>query len=230
MLTWDDTLKPISGGYAPFVRSLSGGQSLSGIEQIQPQLHDRWTATFQFSVRTLAHILSVRSFVTQMRGKYNTVALPTFDLRAPWAVDAYGIVHNAKWARDRSLDGTPYEDSAGLVNSLVDATLNVTAALNATSVEINIATGSAPSAGMMFSLGNRLYAINSVASVGDVHTCEIWPWIREAVTTDTVVNFTSAKCEMRFASDAEGQEVFSGLTARRSGAVTMRFEEVAPTS
>src|ERR1044072_4311720 len=227
MLTWDDTLRPISGDYAPFVRSLSGGQSLSGFEQVQPQLHDRWNATFQFNLRTQAQIFAMRAFITQMRGKSNTVALPTFDLRAPWAVDAYGVVHDPKWARSRGLDGTDYEDSAGLVDSLIAATLKASAAINATSVAINVATGSAPTAGMKFSLDNRLYAINSVASVGSVHTCSIWPWLRAGGLAGAAVNFTSAKCEMRFATDGEGQEAFSSLTARRFGMVTLRFEEVA---
>lgn len=228
MLILPSTFKPDSGGFAPFVRSLSSGQALDGTEQIQTQLHDRWTAAFQFSLRSSTQILAMRSFVTQMRGRSNTVALPTFDLRAPWAVDAYGVIQNPKWARSRSLDDTPYEDDAGLVDSLIAATLNASAAINATSVAINIATGSAPSPGMQFSLGNRLYAINSVASVGSVHTCGIWPWLRVAATSGDTVNFTSPKCEMRFATDGEGQDVFSGLTARRFGTVTLRFDEVAP--
>lgn len=230
LVDWPAILCPRSGAFAPFVRSLSGGPALDSTEQVQPQLHDKWIAVFEFLLRTSADVLAMRSFVTQMRGKVNSVALPNFDLRAPWAVDAYGVERNAKWARNRGLDGTLYEDSVGLVDSLIVASLNASAAINATTVAFNIATGSAPTPGMQFSLGNRLYAINTVSSAGSVHTCGIWPWLRAAALIDATVNFTSPRCEMRFATDGEGQEAFSGLTGRRYGPVTLRFEEAAPTS
>lgn len=78
MLTWPTILKPVSGGYASFVRSLSGGQSLSGFEQVQPQLHDRWMAGFGFRVRNAAQRLLWRGFLASMRGRANTVLLPAY--------------------------------------------------------------------------------------------------------------------------------------------------------
>jgi hypothetical protein len=91
MLDWPQNLCPIAGGYAPFVRSLSGGQSLSGFEQVQPQMHDRWSAAFTFRVRGKADIFLMRSLLTQLRGRAGTIRVPTFEAaRAPLTASTPG--------------------------------------------------------------------------------------------------------------------------------------------
>lgn len=87
MFDWPDDLPlPFDGAFAPFVRSLSGGQSLSGFEQVQPQLHDRWSAQFSFHLGTDDRVLAARALLFALRGRANTVLLPAFDAgRAPYS-------------------------------------------------------------------------------------------------------------------------------------------------
>ncbi len=113
MLTWPSILCPSSGGYVPFLRSLSGGQSLSGFEQVQPQFHDRWAASFQIAIKTAEQNLAARSLLTQLRGRSGTVGLPLFErIRPPRAADTPGSpigtsVSNPVFASRLSVYGSP---------------------------------------------------------------------------------------------------------------------------
>lgn len=113
----------------------------------------------------------------------------------------------------------------------VVAVLNANAAINATSVDVHVTTGVAPTPGHLFSLGTaRLYTIDSVSALGGaVYRCEIWPWLRAAASGGDAVNFSTPACEMRLASDAEGAEALRALRLGKWGDVTLRFDEAAPT-
>lgn len=198
MLSWPSDLPlPFDGGFAPFVRSLSGGQSLSGIEQVQPQLHDRWQASFAYHINTDARVLALRGLLFAARGRANTIALPAVEL------------------------------SAGIAKSNVTgATVQTNAALNATSVDIHVGAG-VPKVGNLFSTPTaKLYGIQAVTALGgNVYRCTIWPWLRAALTATTALEFASPVCEMRFASDEEGADALKTLHLGRFGDVTLRFDE-----
>lgn len=233
MLAWDSTLpKPNDGGYSPSVRSVSGGQSLSGFEQVQTQQLDRWAAQFSWFLRTPAQIAKFGAMLTRCRGRANSIGLPMFDRSsAPWVVDTYGRTHNPKFARDKNLDGTVYADASDLIDDLIVSSVAVAGAVNATTLRIAMTTGSAPLPGHRFSIGNRLYAINTATFVsGVLYDLEIWPWLRAAVSVSAVVNFTSPLCEMRLASDNEGADALRAMKLRRSGPITLNFDEVAVVS
>lgn len=225
MLIFPSRLRPTAGGFINFAKTLSGGQSLSGIEQVTSTMNDRWQASFRFPVRTDVDLLELRAYVISMRGRANTVALPMFDLaRAPWAVNAYGIKLTPRVMRNPALDGTPFADPAYLRDSLIDASLTQSSDVNDTEVAIEMKFGSAPKVGHFFSLGTRGYSIQSVTGAGP-YVVEVWPWLRVAVPADTAVNFTSPVCEMRFATDGEGADVFKSLDLLRVGSLTLNFDE-----
>lgn len=233
MLAWDSTLpKPYDGGYSQSTRSLSGGQSLSGFEQVQAQQLDRWMASFSFFLRTPAQIATFGAMLTRLRGRANSIGLPMFDRSsAPWVVDTYGRTLNPKFARDKNLDGTVYADSSTLIDDLIVSTVAVAALVNATTLRIAMTTGSAPLPGHRFSLGNRLYSINTATFVsGVLYDLEIWPWLRAGVSIGAAVDFTSPLCEMRLASDNEGADALRSMKLRRNGTVTLNFDEVAVVS
>ncbi|MDB5620764.1 hypothetical protein [Tardiphaga sp.] len=231
MLTFPAILKPSAnaGGFAPFLKSLSGGQAISGTEQVTGQMVDRWQASYQIPIRTPDAVLALRAFLLSMRGRLNTVALPAIDGgRAPWEVDRFGRRQTPGHARDRfkSLDGTAFAAPAGLADTLITA--KVAAAASAIDTELTIAMvkGSAPQPGHLFSIGPRLYAIESVAGDGP-YDLTIWPWLREDVAISAAVNFTSPVCKMRFQTDNEGIETLKSLNLFRFGTVTLNFDEAA---
>lgn len=171
MLAWPADLPlPFAGGYAPFVRSLSGGQSLSGFEQVQPQLHDRWMAGFSFHLGTDARILALRSLLTRMRGRSNTVLLPAFDRsRAPVAVTSNAPSGSTIgdtfsdppfWRRWPQLAGTAYEFSA------VDDTISGTATVLADDRVSFAASAGVPAAGQYLTLAGTRREILLVAGAG----------------------------------------------------------------
>jgi hypothetical protein len=228
MLNFPAGLRPIGGGFAPFAKTNSGGQSLSGFEQVVDSLSDRWTAGFSFKISTSADLLRIRAFILSMRGRANTVALPGFDnSRAPWAV-VNGIAQKPSVMRTRSLDGTAYADAANFNDSLITAFLGGAYPAMATQISISMAKGSAPLPGHLFGLGTRLYSILDVTG-SNPYLCDIWPSLRVDATTP-FVNFTSPVCEMRFATDNEGADALKGLSQLRLGTVTLNFEEAAVTS
>lgn len=229
MLTFPAGLRPIGGGFANFAKTISGGQSMSGIEQVSSSMNDRWTAAYTFKISNTNDLLPLRAFILSMRGRANTVGLPAFDNnRAPWAV-VKGIRQTPKIRRDRALDGTPYADPANFNDTLIVASLTAAAAAMATQASIAISVGTAPQPGHLFGLGNRLYSILSVTGAGP-YAVEIWPSLRFAAAAGANVSFTSALCEMRFASDTEGASALMGLSALRFGSVTLNFDEAAPIS
>ena len=105
MLAFPDMI-PDQGGFAPFSRVLSGGQSLTGFEQVSPQRGDRWVASFRFPLRSNADLIKIRGFIAAMGGRTNTVLLPAYDRKrgpfVPAAVQSpIGTqVSNPAWYRD----------------------------------------------------------------------------------------------------------------------------------
>jgi hypothetical protein len=222
------SLKPIAGGFAPSIKSTSGGQSLSGFEQVGSHLSDRWMASYTFQINTDALVLAFRAFVLSMRGRANNVDLPAFDLaRAPWALDAQGRKMTPAYARHPKLDGTIYADPPNLRESLIEAVVSEDVDLNGTSIVVDMVKGSAPQPGQLFSIGRRLYSILDVADEGPF-TLTIWPWLREDVAAGAAVNFAAPICEMRFASDNEGVDALKSLSLMRFATVTLSFDEVPP--
>lgn len=224
--SWPAGLKPISGGFAPSVRSISGGQSLSGFEQVGSGMSDRWAASFAFNVADDATALTLRAFIVGMRGRANSVLLPAFDLaRAPWAVDAYGRSITPASVRNRQLDATPYADPSTLRQNLISAKLVFAGSMNATALGISMVKGGEPQPGHLFSIGRRLHMVETVVGTGP-YTIEIWPWLREDVAIGAAMEFAAPVCEMRFASDGEGADMLAQLAQLRKGTFTLKFDEV----
>lgn len=226
MLTFPSLLLPNAGGYVANPKTISGGQSIGGLEQVVTSLNDRWAASYRFPANRNDRILALRAFILGMRGRSGTVALPAFDKsRAPWPL-VNGVAQTPKIRRRPTLDGTPYADPPSLVDQLIIARTAAAAAAMDIQLTIAMTLGSAPQPGHLFSLGTRLYAVTSVAGAGPF-VCGIWPSLRFDAAASTVVNFTSPVCEMRFSSDGEGADAMKALDQLRFGAVTLNFDEAA---
>lgn len=229
MLTFPSSLRPTAGGFAPFAKTLGGGQALSGFEQVVSSMSDRWQASYKFSFNRNDRILALRAFILSMRGRGNTVALPIFDLnRAPWA-SSNGVLQTPAVRRRRGLDGTRYADPANFNDTLIKAEVTEGADVLATSLSIGVTLGGTPEPGHFFSLGTSGYSILSVAGSGPF-TVEIWPSLRSAVSAAMSVNFTSPVCEMRFQTDTEGADDLKALDLLKFGTVTLNFDEAPVTS
>jgi hypothetical protein len=232
MIGWPAALKPNGGGFGQLLRSLSGGPSLSGYEQVVPQMTDRWQARYQVPVRNRDQMLSMRAMLSQLRGRTGTIALPAYENRyAPWRTDQYGRRFTPKYVRTRALDGTGYADPANINDTLIYATLVGTAAQAATSVTIRMAIGDPPQPGHRFSINARLYEILSATRVAGTsydYTVMIWPWLRFMTADGMLADFATPVCEMRLISDDQGQDAMQALDVMKYATPVLQFEEAAP--
>ena len=186
MLDWNSLLCPIAGGFAPFVRSLSGGQSLTGFEQLQPQMHDRWSAAFTFHLKDKATIFGLRAMLTQLRGRAGTILVPTFeDARAPLSAPSGDVkVGPPFYERFSKFAGTPYEfervtDITGTATIIADDQFTFTA------------TGDAPEAGLYVALFGIKHAITAVSGAGP-YTCKFRPRLTAGAPTPGSVKAIAA--------------------------------------
>lgn len=207
-LVWPSVLVPPSTDIFYDARTISGGISLSGKEQVASRDFGVWRARLeQVSVRNRAQVLAWRALLVGLDGRNGTVLVPLYDrARAPWAYDTFGRRIDPSYSRLPGLDGTQFADPSGLVDGLISATLQSGAVERAATVVINMVKGSIPEPGMHFSIGNCAYRIRSIVSVaGTIVTCTIRPGLRAAASAGAVVNFTSPVCEMRLTSDDQGR-------------------------
>jgi hypothetical protein len=92
-------------------------------------------------------------------------------------------------------------------------TANNTAAIGATSIQLNRTAGSAIEAGMYFSTAaGKLYMITAVTAVaGNFFTVSFRPPARAAINAPNPIEMTSPLCEMRLASDDTGELALSNI-------------------
>lgn len=223
-LAWPAPLKPSDVLFALQNQSRSGGLALSGVEQVVTSFAARWRASIRVRVRSDAQILAARAFVSRLGGRVGTALVPAFDTRrASWPVDAWGRTLHPGFTRDRTLDGTAYEDPSIPDESAIDATVDSATALGALQISINVSQGEPPLAGQYFGVGNYLHLITEVVdSTGDVHTVNFVPRLRAAVSGGAAVTFTRPVSEMRLLTDDSGTLALRHL---RFGDLDLEFVE-----
>jgi hypothetical protein len=181
MLTWPAILAARDGGYSMFVRSLSGGQALSGSEQVQPQLHDRWDAQFAFPLHGRQDRKeALRALLFGLRGRANTVLLPDFDLfgvpRGPLAMTVEDPVFVQRWP---AFAGTVREYAA-----LADVTGTLVVAANG--VVTFTPDGRAPRAGEYLTLAGVRHRILTASAAGADVVLMLEGGVGAAVTAQTL--------------------------------------------
>lgn len=206
---WPDVLQPRDFGFYFLDADTSGGVALGGGEQVVFSPGPRWGAAMTVDIRNNDQVRAARGLRTNLRGRANPVALPNFDgQRLSWPIQVFGgkstgVVLHPGVTRDKTLDGTAYEQPAIPTESEIVATLYADAALRATTADIHVTQGAAPKRGQQFGIGARLYEIGSVGPVAGptppplVYTVTFWPPLRAAADEDDVVKFTRPTCLMR---------------------------------
>lgn len=230
MVTWPDLLTPTR----PVLRftlqnpTRSGGVALNGQEQVIYSAAERWQAKGAFYIRGREAALQFESFLTAMGGRSGVVAVPTFSGRfVNWPVEN-GVMLTPRVARDPGLDGTVYQEpginATGSVPaaSVVSATIFNALAVGDTSCEIIVSQGGLIQAGQLFGFtSNHVHrAITASEPFDGAQVVTFRPKVRVSRIAGSVVRVHRPLCDMRFASDDEGQD-FDGW----GGPVTMNFVE-----
>lgn len=183
----------------------SGGQSYTGAEQTVTSPAGRWEGQMTFPHMDRGTLLNWRGFVAAMQGRLGLALVPVFEAgRQPWPSDSFGRRLTPAVARSARLRGTAYAIDPALVPA-ISIKCAAPAALNAVSLVLAPSVSGPIQAGHRFSLGGSLYEIMQAASNADgTVSVAIRPWLRSAVAANTICEFASPICAMRFKTDDEG--------------------------
>ncbi|MBD8902790.1 hypothetical protein [Methylobacterium bullatum] len=207
--------------------SRSGGQTISGQEQVVISPAGRWKATVTIPITDRRYgplerqdaVLAFRWIVSG--GRAATIMVPHRDGRGPAhrarIVPCGGSVPHS--------DGTPHSDDTEYAQEFTGAVLNAVAAMNATQITVTLATGLRMLPGMRFSLPDgRMHEIADIVGFNGANlwTVIIGPWLRADYPAGTPLNFDRAVCRMRLATD-EGAAL--SLSLNRFGTPSLEFVE-----
>lgn len=230
-IAWPAALnKPVDFHNYHLDSDTSGGVALGGGEQFVVSSGARWGAKGRWFVGSAEQVLAWRSLRSQLKGRANAAVLPNFDgRRLSWPVEAAtGRVLKPRVAHELAgtlgLEGTAYAGLEIPAAAEINATVQTTAILGATTVAINKTQGGTILAGQQFGItAERLYEIATIVSVvGSVTTVTIWPPLRAAAPATTAVRFTRPTCLMRCLNMNEQMQVLEGL---RFAEINLEFVE-----
>ena len=211
-------------------QSVSGGISIAGNTQTAVTSGGgHWLADLsQIILYDEIHVKAARAWSALLDGGATQFILPLADLSmAPRPIVSGAYVLPTQ----PTITLTDFfNNPVGFASTLISATAIGAAALRASSIVINIATGSAPIGGEHFSInhptkGWRLYRIAQVTgTAGSQYTCTIRPPLREAMSGGEAIEFDVPRCTMKLvASKAEAFD--PDVTFGRRGRIDASFEE-----
>jgi hypothetical protein len=204
-LAWPKSALPYqSVMFARKSLSRSGGNTITGLEQVIQSSSDYWTATIGFRIRNGAQILAFRAIQAQQWGRAAEWIVPACPQPGvPPSPPPADYSWSDDWSEDFSIGPAPTIIPPG-----EGALVTTLAARGARSIMFEFIDPSfIPKPGMYFSIGDRLYCIGTVGGAGSIrrYTATFSPGLRVAAAVDDAVEFSNPRCLMRLASDNEGQ-------------------------
>lgn len=227
-MSWPAALPPRRVDFSPASQTRSGGQSLSGSEQIIASPAGMWKASVAVAVRGEAANLAVRAFVAQMEGRAGTVLVPKWDKYRPRDLNGRQFSQAAA-AGYAGVRGDQFNfDLSGFGQGEIAYALTAEAAnLRATVIKVDVLNGDGPRPGHYIGLGSRLYQCQQVwqTDIEGPVTIQFWPPLRGNVPAGARVIIDRPVVLMRFASDETGE---IALSRAGSGSVSFEFVEASP--
>lgn len=203
-ILWPAGIFPRSGMFHPDSASRTGGQSLSGSEQVVPT-NPRWRASFKGPVVTEESVLSWRAFVGQMNGRAGTVLVPRWEEYGP--VDVNGRRLSYVDAASYERGGLNFDLSGFGQEEPEHAVLATAAAINSTRISVDLHDVEGPRPGQYFGIGDRLHLVTHVwqEAEGALTQLQFTPWLRAAAPEGSRLILDRPVCLMRFAQDQTGE-------------------------
>lgn len=209
-------LRATSQSWRLDARTRSGGETVTGREQVVSSGLSRWVATLSIPLFNRETILAHAALLAQLDGRANAVRLPfclgTNGARVLPLLNGLPYAGKNLWLRPGIK-----ADSLG-----VAPTVRVTAPAGATQIVINPGTLVGMGPGVAFGLGERLYLCTDYHGAA-VATIEFRPKLRFQINAGTAVVWKSPRCIMRLRSDDSGA---ADIQLGRTGGATFEFVEV----
>jgi len=210
---WPDALRAQSDEWHLDYRNRSGGETITGREQVIYSGLGRWVATRSIVLFDRKGILAYRALMARLKGRANAVVVgPSIGPTAPRVQPL--------------LFGLPYPGPNLLLPAGIKArslgrepTLMNAAPAGANAVEIDPGTTVGLEPGVLIGFGQRLYVIEDI----DGTNYQISPKLRDAVPTYSPVIWDKPRCLMRLQADDGGS---ADIQLDRTGSVSLSFVEV----
>ncbi|MGO1079723.1 hypothetical protein [Inquilinus sp. CA228] len=210
-------------------RTRSGGETITGREQIVHSGLGRWVADVTFAAHDPASIRLLRALVAKLQGRLNAVSIGPCDCFS--APDSVPLVHGIPYD-----DQSFHTDGAGFVQGgtppvVIEEVTNIQALAGAYSVKIMIGSTIAPiPEGVYIGLTGRLYMVVGYTELeNETAQLDLLPRIRPstsdptvAIPVDETVLWCGARCPMRLATDDSGS---LQLQLARYGTATLSMVE-----
>jgi len=203
--------------------SRNGGPSISGEDQVAyGGSMSRWTLSLTVVVGSRTEIKCYRALMAALQGRANTILMPAFELNWSPASQAYGVTFNVCTFDDGATfaDGSYFEMTgtyaylAFAANEL-DSTIYITA------------SPYVPTPGQYIGFndddGNHDFHVIACKSGPDGRAYMIEPAMRRRYESSQAILCERPQCEMRLASDTEGQLTIS---REQYQTPTLKFVEV----
>jgi hypothetical protein len=221
-LVWDSSLQFHSVMFARRSLSRSGGQTISGVEQVVQSATDFWAAKVSLKIRKGTQALAYRALQAQNWGRAGQWIIPVCsNFGVPASPPPADFSFSDDWAPDFSIGPAPPTIPPG------EGALTTADAIRGdrTITFQFVDPTFVPLPGMFFSIGNRLYLIGTVTYTGTVRTYTVTfvPSLRADAATGTSIEFSSPRCLMRLAEDNIGD---MDLDMLRFADITLSFVEV----
>jgi hypothetical protein len=207
--------------------SRSGGESITGSEQVITSGGGRWRASMEFMLAREEWVLSWRALLAQLQGRARRIEISPYDAYNP--SDANGRRLSPVGAATLGTGdngGALLFDLSGLGQMDAETvTLAANASLRATRITVSaVSSWMVPRPGQYFGIGKRLYIVENAyrATEADPWTLDFSPPLREAATTGAIIITDRPMCTMRLASDSSGE---LSLDFSRWGSATLELVE-----
>lgn len=217
--TWPPALRFSDLQFQLVSLSRSGGQTLSGVEQVVTSPAGIWRASVTVPVRPRDDaVLAYRGLIARLRGRVGAALVPVCDGRGPAARAGRPVV-----AVPHS-DAALHSDGAGYGQPFSGGRLNAAAIRGATEIDVAM-DGDVPVEGMYFSLpGGELHVVAQIVAItGPVYRLRVAPWLRIARAAGVRLDFDRPLCRMRLASDETGA---LSLSLNRFATPSIEFVEI----
>jgi hypothetical protein len=201
--------------------SRSGGQTISGIDQIVSSSTDFWEAQIRVKIRRDYQRLAFRALMARSNGRASHWLIPVCAESADIGAFDQGFS-----------SGFQVIGSDRIVNATTASVLTAAAAGSRSLVIRMVSNDQFPVSGQYFSIGSRLYLIGDVsvvtAGVNYNFTITFSPGLRAAAIpqpgpSPTSLDFLNPKCRMRLAQDNMGD---MSLEMLRFSDVQLGFVEI----
>jgi len=189
-------LKPRHVSIVPAHATTAGPVALSGYRQAVESPAGVWSATMSgFRIVSPAEIKMWRALSVQIKGRVTPVVVPVFDRDELLPIiGPPGYVPHS--------DGSTHSDGTLYRTGRAQVITDQVVARGAVSMRVELISAAAIEPGMHFSVGHRLYRVESITAIaGSKTTMRFWPMAREAMIAGAELDFDTPVCKVRFVDD-----------------------------